>query len=297
MKRWICVLLALAMLWSVSAWGEEDEDGPLAEYESPLGFTIWYDDSLLGVLSGEDPRYGLPCDLFYPLDPSVNAGMTCTVLPNMAEPDWEAEGWTRVEVDEWEMEVSTSMNMSYRVFLSADGRETTEDIRLFSNVGGYGWDGGYTYAFTLRFPADDPDDWRETMEDMLQWAYFPPQGFEVADFRLDFFQGGAAGMRFIDVIVDEEAEPIVLLPLRDMKDAALEWVEWDESGLEAVGAKTLYAAELLSPGDNLRIYSYFSDMMPNLRIRYTDAEGAEMIWYLADSGMDGSLLILSPYAL
>lgn len=297
MKRWLGLLLALAMLLSVSAWGEEDDLGPLAEYESPLGFTVWYDDSLVGVLSGEDPRYGLPCDLIYPLDAEANAGMTCAVLPDMTEPNWEAEGWVRVEMDEWDLELSTSMGMSCRVFQSQDGRETVEDIRLFSPVGGYGWDGGYTYMFTLRFPSDDPDSWRETLEDLLAGAYFPPQGFEVADFRVDFFQGGAAGMRFIDVTVDEDAEPIVLLPLREMKDAVLEWVEWDETGMEAAGTETLYAAALLSPGDNLRIACYFSDMMPNLRFRYVDAEGEEMTWYLADSGMDGSLLILSPYAL
>ena len=104
-------------------------------------------------------------------------------------------------------------------------------------------------------------------------------------------------MQFIDVVYDEDAEPITLVPYRDMKDFVLEALTWDDEAFTVSEAFPLYAADPLSPGDNLNIYCYFADFLPVLRIRYTDAEGNAQCLYITDSGRDGSLLLLDEDAL
>ena len=103
------------------------------------------------------------------------------------------------------------------------------------------------------------------------------------------------------VLIQETGEEIpcdgkiVLIPLREMTDFALEYLDWDWDfdDPEPSVAMTLYAAAILAPGDNLRVSCYFEDIMPNLRVRYTDAEGEDQCFYLFQSGRDGSLMLLT----
>jgi hypothetical protein len=149
------------------------------------------------------------------------------------------------------------------------------------------------YVFILQYEADDPCNWRQLFYSVLGSVEFPSQPVQNVDFLLDFFQGGAAGMQFIDVIHDEDAEPITLVPYRDMKDFVLEVLTWDGEACAVSEAVPLYTADPLSPGDNLNIYCYFTDVFPDLRLRYTDENGDPQCRYITQSGRDGSLLLLA----
>ena len=296
MKRLFCILLALVMLGVLPAWAEEAEEW--TSYESPYGFSLWYDAQ--AYLLEDDREDGAvvlyPLALYTPLE-ARNESEQIAVLKEgkmpaglrIEQPSLPVdEDWTPpADRDFLDMELDiawpyfcTEMNIEN----GEPGPCTVED--LFVLVPNFFFSAGIVY------PQGAPDGWREKLWDVLATLEFPPQPVITEDFLLDFFQGGAAGMRFIDVVHDGDAEPITLVPYRDMRDFVLEYVEWDDETFTVSEAFPLYTADPLSPGDNLNIYCYFTDVLPNLRFRYTDTEGNAHCHYIFQSGRDGALLLL-----
>ena len=65
---------------------------------------------------------------------------------------------------------------------------------------------------------------------------------------------------------------------------------------------TIADTETLFTGDFtgaecLRIFCYFPDGLPNLRVRCINRNGDRECWYLTESGRDGSLMLLDESAL
>lgn len=301
LKRIFCVLIAFCLLSGVSAWAEERE---WTYYESPYGFSLWYD---AGAYLIEDEREDgaviiYPLALYTPLetpneagwiavpkDETAQAGIRIKMSFQPVEADWTPPS-DHIPTDK-ELDVAwpyfcTTMNLEKGV----PGPYTEDDLFVLLP--------SCFFTAGIDYPQGDPDGWSEKLWDVLSTLEFPPQPVITDDFLLDYFQGGAAGMQFIDVVYDEDAEPITLVPYRDMKDFMLEAVAWEfdaDPGIVSDGFSVfpLYTADPLSPGNNLNIYCYFADVLPTLRIRYTDADGKDQCWYITQSGRDGSLLLLS----
>ena len=283
MKRLFCMLLALC-LFICPAFAEYDDDYEdeydgddcWVYFESRFGFSTWYSE--YEISQWEDKWNGQIAEFFCPLeDQSGNAFMVCAGR-RFSMLQWDE--YTRITVE-------PNISLDYPCEVTAfTNEELTLEQWIVSAADG-------DYVFILQYEANDPCNWRQLFYSILASVEFPSQPVLNDDFLLDFFQGGAAGMQFIDVVYDEDAEPITLVPYRDMNDFALEVLTWDDKTFTVSEAFPLYAASPLSPGDNLNIYCYFSDVLPNLRIRYTDESGAAQCWYITQSGRDGSLLLLS----
>ena len=295
MKRLFCVLLAFCLLLCVPAGAEETQ---WTAYESPYGFKLWYDPQSYFIEDGREDGAVIvyPLALYTPLE-SRNEKGQLAVPKNEAlqagirieEPALPVDAnWTpppdRIPL---EKELDFSCPSFCTTMLLENGVPspyTVDDLFVLLPT--------CFFSAGIAYPQGDPDGWSEKLWDVLSTLEFPPQPVVNQDFLLDYFQGGAAGMQFIDVVYDEEAEPITLVPYREMKDFVLEALIWDEEAFTVAQALPLYAASPLSPGENLNIYCYFSDVLPVLRMRYTDAEGNAHCGYITQSGRDGSLLYI-----
>ena len=278
MKRFLCVLLVLCMLMG-TALCENDR----RQFESGYCFSLWYDDTRFAVDSWQDEERGL-VERFRFLDENAAAYLEISSLDEAVDEEerWWKQGLSPMDVY-WVPELDLALPWHYACYeneyLIVEEWIVTADSGLLS--------------FAISHPIKDDRHWGEELFSILETVEFPPQPAVSADFRLDFFQGGAAGMRFTDLMVDEDAEPIVLIPLREMREFALEYLEWSMDTVTPTVAMTLYTDAILSPGTNLRVSCYFADVLPNLRVRYTDADGAAQCFYLFQSGRDGSLLLLT----
>ena len=296
MKKLCCVLLALCLLASLSAAAEEAE---WTLYESPYGFSLWYDAQSCLIEEGREDGATViyPLALYDPLPGRDEMGRAA--LPK----DEKLQAYIRIEqpappVDAgWtppadraatEKELDIAFPYLSTAMLIEDpqaGPVTVEELFVLLPDS--------FFAASIAYPQDDPVGWSEELWDILSTLEFAPQPAVFRDdLRLDFFQGGAAGMRFTDVVIDEEAEPVVLLPLRELRDFSLNRIVWDEENFEPLGLEPVYTADTLAPGDHLAIFAYFPDVLPELCARYTDAEGERWSLSLFQSGRDGSLLLI-----
>ena len=275
MKRFACLLLLL-LLPLISAGAEE------TEYESPYGFTLTYDDAVFTVteLDDADPET-LFSFLLQPRQEGVMASMACAVLPP-AEEDWTAE-----ESPFALMEDDFDLAIRHACFCA---QWEGENPAVEWNLCVFAPDD--FFIFKVAFD-EEAAAWGGQLWDVLHTLQFPPQPAVSGPFRLDFFQGGAAGMQFIPVVVEEEAEePITLRCFDTVRDFVLEKVIWDEETMEPAAFEPLYAAHTFGPGDNLNIYTFLPDVLPNLRFRCTETDGREICLYIFQSGRDGSLLLM-----
>lgn len=111
---------------------------------------------------------------------------------------------------------------------------------------------------------------------------------EVPLFRFAPYQGGAMGMQFIDVTVDPDADIMSLWPTQDVYNVVLEKLTWDDYA----NAEVIFQADVLSSNQVINLKAYLTDVMPAFRVTCEDLNGQTARWYLADSGEDGSLLLL-----
>lgn len=275
MKRFFCILLALCLLAPAAL--AESETGEWTLFESRFGFTLWYPADRLDFWI--DDWYEETAEAFCPLeDESGVAEMVCRGS-RFSVMLWD--DYTRISDDE----IGADLGYPFEVTAYTDGDAVVEQWIVSAPDA--------DYVFIIQYEPGDPQGWAPLFHAVLETLVFPGQSAGNADFSLDFYQGGAMGMVFTDLVVDEEAEPIVLIPLREMRDFSLEYLEWDFDTMAPAVAMNLYAATYLSPGNNLRVSCYFEDVMPNLRVRYTDAEGEAQCFYLFQSGRDGSLMLLT----
>ena len=277
MKRLIFILLALSLTMS-AALGENE----WKQFESGYCFSLWYDDTRFAVDSWQDEHRGLVERFQFRYE---NAAAYLEII-SLGETDDEEKRWMDQGLTPMDVYMAPALDLALPWEYACYGNDdlTVEEWIVTADNG--------VFSFVISRPAKDPQHWDEALFSILSTLEFPPQPAVNADMRLDYFQGGAAGMQFIDVVADEGAEPIVLLPLREMKDFALEKIIWDAEALAPLSVEPLYTADTLAPGDNLKIFCYFTDALPDLRVVYTDAEGAAWRLNIFQSGRDGSLLLI-----
>ena len=116
---------------------------------------------------------------------------------------------------------------------------------------------------------------------------------EAGSFRFDWFAGGAMGMQFTEITVDEEADILSIWPNCTVTDVVLEKMDWTEGKAPEV----LYTADTMESNQVINLKGYLSDAMPAYRITCVNAEGETERWYLDQSGEDGSLFLLEREAI
>lgn len=128
---------------------------------------------------------------------------------------------------------------------------------------------------------------------LLMLLLLPAAAFaaEAGSFRLDYFQGGAMGMRFLDITVDEGGAQLSLWANDAVTDFTLEQLDWFAPEAPAVTAR--YAAAELPAKHGLNITAELPEVLPTLRVRCIGADGTPECWYIACSGEDGAMLLLS----
>ena len=277
MKRFFCVLLALCLLGSVSpAAGSEREPEDRTLFNSRFGFSLWYPADVLSQWNedwnGKTAEYFCPWE-----DHSGNAFLAC-LGSRFSMAQWD--GYARLPLEGG----AAAPDYPFEAAAFTDGEVVVEQWIVSVQKG--------DQVFIIQYEQGDPQGWGGLLRSLLETLEFPPQPAENSDFSLDFAQNGAAGARLTDVVYDEYADPITLTPFRDMRNFVLEALTWDDESFTVAQASPIYAASILSPGDNLNIYCYFSDVLPVLRVRYTDGDGNAQCLYFAQSGRDGSLLLL-----
>lgn len=279
MKRFFSVLLALILLCGLMTAVHAEADGDTDEYmllESRFGYTLWFSWEELSHWSAE--WEGAPAECFCPWDDETGVAALICRGHRFSASLWD--GCARVDLDEPDVDPG----YPFEVTAYTDGEVVSEQWIVSATDG--------DYVFILQYEEGDPMGWGDMLRSVLDSLEFPGQGAENVSFRLDFFEGGAAGMQFKDVVVDEDAEAVVILPFQLMMNVSLEKVIWDEDTFKPVGGEAVFSAPFLSAGDNLRIFCYFDDVLPALRLRYMDMDGQNICLYLAQSGRDGSLLLL-----
>ena len=278
MKRIIGILLALCLLSGFSALADEDEFGENWDYlESRFGYSLWYNADQLTCWTEE--WNGDMAEMLCPWEDESGVAVMICRGSRFSDTLWD--DWTRIDLDEDALYIY--LDYPYEVTAYTDGEVIAEQWIVSA--------ADCDYVFIFQYEVDDPENWALLFRDTLYGLEFPFHPAENACFRLDFFQGGAAGMQFIDIVLDEDAESIVLMPLEAVTDFALESVDWED--FEDYTATPVLLADTLSPGQNLRIYCYIPDMLPDLRFRYTDPEGNDQCWYISQSGRDGSLILIA----
>ena len=94
-----------------------------------------------------------------------------------------------------------------------------------------------------------------------------------------------------DIVIDADAEPILVYVLDDITDVTVNAVGMDESGELTLGGE-LGAWSGLGFGDALRVRMYLPDVLPGFAISYTDGSGTAATRYVTFSGLDGTLLLI-----
>lgn len=117
---------------------------------------------------------------------------------------------------------------------------------------------------------------------------------EKGAFRVDHFQGGAMGITFIDITVNEGSDLISLWTNCTVTDVKLEKLMW--SGTWISGTEVLFTAEALASNQVLNIAVDTPDVLPVLRVTALNEQGQGEYWYITRDGRDNAPVLLAPDA-
>ena len=273
MKRIMAWLLTAALLLSaLPALGEE------TWFESANGYSFFYDDTKLLVDTETVPG----AEIITPKKGDAATALSCRYIEaDDGLTDWTQEGYIRAEADDPEFDLA--LRYTYAVYESPD--ETVEELMVTTVDGDM-------YLFSLSCPAGDPQDVADQLRDLLGTLEFPSQPAVSGSFRLDFWPEDVFGSETVDIVLDEEAQPLLLLAMQPVSTFVMEEVIWDEDAYQPIGFKPIYTAERLTAAEPLRLYCFIPDGLPFLRIRCYNGAGEEESYYLSQSGRDGSLMLL-----
>ena len=290
MKRFFCWIFVFALLLPLPAGAEEMWE----IYESPYGFSFWYDADLFFLEeNGEDgavrlypralcdPSGGEAGPAFVWKDRTQQAVLCISALREPVAPDWTPP--PEFAPLDRELDLAPPCYCAAETVEDAIlGRCAKDDLFVLLP------DAFFT-AF-VAYPEGDPTGWGERLWSVLETLEFPPQPAQAGAFRLDFFREEGEEASLADVVIDPEAGPIVLLPREEITGVVLETLTWGDDLRPEAAA--VFSADQMAPGQGLRIFCYFADVFPVLRVRCVNENGREECWYLAESGRDGSLLLL-----
>ena len=308
MKHFVCLLLALVLLPLTAAWADLDD----WESTGDDGFSIRYPDymAVYGVpeeetgwnmLVLEDPdgrdENGRPQILLYVLRADEATWSNWKEMGSFPNIYGEYEPMQKLTVDEppildepEELVMHVTMDMSYSLYQSMDGK-WWQEVFIFDHPT------ADDFVVICHFPAND-GGW---YSNVLHWMIATMEFDDMDDIGNGAPYAGSCSFSLLvdniydnpyqEIILDEEAEPMWLFADPAVSSFVLEEVEWDDP-FTLSGVTPLYTDDLFTPDEALAIYAYVPDMMPVLRVRGINAEGAEEVWYVSESGEDGSLMLI-----
>ncbi|MBR1585943.1 MAG: hypothetical protein IJ662_10415 [Clostridia bacterium] len=293
MKRFCALLLSLWALLTVAA-PAEDADWEL--YESPAGYSFFYDANQFylddGLPDGKVAVY--PQALYAPLTEEDESGRSYTWIDvtdqaalvfspprEPADPDWVPPSVFQPLGEA--VDFALPCWRARRVIQDETmGPYVSEDLVISAAEG--------LYLFSLSYPQGDPNGWGERLWEIVTTLEFPPQPAVAGSFCLTYDRAGDEPRAI--VVLDEEAQPMTLTIRAAVTDFSLEKLTWDEDTVSIVSSVPLLTADALAPGDSICISAYVPEILPDLYIACVNAAGESEWWYVAQSGRDGSLLLL-----
>lgn len=97
-----------------------------------------------------------------------------------------------------------------------------------------------------------------------------------------------------EVIVDKEAEKILLHTDSAVKHIKFETGSWNSTATEFTPEHTIFAAYSLTPGDAIMIAHTIQDALPNLRLTYTNTAGENAYYVVFDQNTNEPQLVKNP---
>lgn len=296
MKQVFCVLLILCLAWPASILAEGTGE-TWALYESEFGYSLRYDASCFFL----DDKYENGTAALYPkalfIQQEERDELGRRFVPKdvyhqailMIDSFWPPlpDSWTPPPGYE-PIDMELDIDWPYACTISFVDDEV---LGLYQICSLFVILPESTLCAEVRCPDGDPDGWQDSLLDALNGLEITGQPAVCADFRPDFFRRGEPDpwARYMDIVADVDAEPIVLKTLRNVTEFTLEKIVREEENPSVFHTEPLYAAEGLIPGDWLKISFDFADPLSELRIVYTDFDGFSRSWDLYQSERDGSL--------
>lgn len=111
---------------------------------------------------------------------------------------------------------------------------------------------------------------------------------------LDWELDKSAYQNRAEITLDEDGAVVCITTGKELTDIVLEYGNWDMDGVVFTPEQKIFFSESMSPETILVLHTYFSDVMPNIRITYKTKSGTEFSHFLFQSGMDGSIMLMDP---
>ena len=303
MKRFVSMLMILALLPCAAALADPED----WEYYVDPDFTIRYPDYLevYGVPEEETGWNMLVFEEPDGTDENGNPHILMIIL-RAEEKDWrewvktgrfpdirgKMQQLRRLSADEADSQPNMPMDHLFSLFQCADGSELQETV-VIETPDEPDW------IILIRYPMYNELNYPYIFHWMLETMVLPGMMADNGSFLLLAEADGDERLEFTDNIseieVDGDASPFWLITVPNLRvtDFVLELVDWDDAAFTVSGTETLYSADVFDAESALEIYAYIPDMLPNLRIRCINPAGEEEVWYIAQSGEDGSLFFMT----
>ncbi len=135
----------------------------------------------------------------------------------------------------------------------------------------------------------------EKLAGLIRDRYYPPELPQTAgqmqvirfeDAQLSSFSA------FAEVVLDDCESAYLLYPSDAVTELRISTVAYSEASAAPVAQDVIFATDILTPGQAVRIQYTFAGLMSTLEIRYI-SDGLEQISYLRLSDEDGSILLSS----
>lgn len=99
------------------------------------------------------------------------------------------------------------------------------------------------------------------------------------------------GIEWIYIQPDEEAGIMNLWPVDTIYNVVLDELQMEE---DTLWTRTVYTEAKQESNQVICLQAWLWDALPRFRVTFVNSNGETERWYLADSGEDGSLLLLPP---
>ncbi len=170
--------------------------------------------------------------------------------------------------------------------LIRDGSWSLDNVGLtvFSDIYEIGSYADGIVRFTLSY---------EELEGVLNEAWMPSEQKETGELRIiGLIDPGAGAVRLIDkVTISDEGEEFRVYAEGTVYDVSIDSVTYISDDVGFYQTETHWYSSFLSNA-GVQVKTDIPDGMPNLMLRYTDAEGAVHSMLITQSGLDGSILLL-----
>ena len=307
MKRFVCLLLALAILLPGAAALADPEEW---EYQSNGDYTIRYPD-YMNIYSVLKEEYGWDMDV---LESAAETGEEefSVVILYAGMDDWlswletgsfpdirgNMEKMGRVEVDEPPVDIRTGMETTFAQYMSADGKRMRE-VWIFDAD-----EGDLDRVVICRWAADADGFYEDIVHWMMETLTFdgdpgPSGGPARSGARGSFSVVGVwnyDGVHKVikDVVVDRKSAGMYWIYVTsDVTKFKVEKLTWNDRTFKVKNAKQLYANKKLTTTEVIAIHDWLPEMLPNIRIRAVNSDGIEEIWYVSTNEENGEIILLS----